>query len=62
MKWIFLTLFFTKLDLENPDGTANLDFEKETQRVNERQQVTGNAELNENKRASEEKDMNVTRV
>ena len=57
-----MTLFFSKLDLENSNGTANLYFKIETENVNERQQLTGNAELNEKKKASEEKDMNMTRV
>ena len=37
------TVLFSKLELENPDGTANLDFEIETEDVNERQELTGNS-------------------
>ena len=37
----------SKLDLENPDGTGNLDFEIKTQDVNERQQRNGNPQTKE---------------
>ena len=58
MKWTLLTITVANW---NSDGTANPDFQMETEDVTQRQQHNGNAK-NENKTESEKTDINVTRV